>query len=80
MVAVVVMAAGVIGIVLATPQTASFGWFAYAPLSGAVFSPEGAVVVGWGAIAGAAAVALGLTTLGFWAGFALATSRAARGR
>ncbi|MFB2554287.1 hypothetical protein [Herbiconiux liangxiaofengii] len=73
--AVVVMAAGIIGIALFTPQTTSFGWFAYAPLSGEVFSPAGAVVVGWGAIAGAAAVAIGLTALGFWAGFTLATAR-----
>ncbi len=72
---VVVMMAGVVGIIVATPQTATFGWFAYAPLSGTAFSPDGAVVVGCGAIAGAAAVALGVAGLAFWAGFAVAVLR-----
>jgi len=73
--AVAVVIAGVVAIVIAAPQSASFGWFAYAPLSGTVFNPDGAMVVSWGAIAGAAAVALGLAGLAFWAGFTIATSR-----
>ncbi|GLK16414.1 hypothetical protein [Herbiconiux flava] len=76
--AVAVMAAGLVGILVSTPQSASFGWFAYAPLSATVFSPTGAIIVGWGSIAGAVAVALGLAALAFWAGFTLATSRSRR--
>jgi heme/copper-type cytochrome/quinol oxidase subunit 1 len=76
--AAAVMAAGLVAIVASTPQSASFGWFAYAPLSATVFSPTGAIVIGWGSIAGAAAVALGLAALAFWAGFTLATARTRR--
>lgn len=72
--------AGVVVMVASTPQSASFGWFAYAPLSSMVFSPAGAVVIGWGTIAGAAVVVLGIAGLAFWAGWMLARSRAASRR
>lgn len=75
---VVLMVVGVAGLAVSTPRSASFGWFAYAPLSGTVFSPDGALVVGWGAIAGAGAVALGLAVFAFWMGFIVATARARR--
>ena len=72
---VAIVIAGVVAIVIAEAQSASFGWFAYAPLPGTVFNPDGAMVVSWGAIAGAAAVALGIAGLSFGAGFTIATSR-----
>ncbi|MGA1835709.1 hypothetical protein VD659_02140 [Herbiconiux sp. 11R-BC] len=78
--AVVLMVAGVIAIVISTSQDASFGWFAYAPLSGTVFTPHAALVVGRGAVAGAVVAVLGLAALAFWGGYRLATSRAKRAR
>ena len=78
--AIAAIVAGVVVMVASTPQSASFGWFAYAPLSSMVFSPAGTVVIGWGTISGAAVVVLGIACLAFWAGWMLARSRTASGR
>ena len=68
---------GAVTIVVATPpaSSASFGWFAYAPLSGAVFAPEAAAVVSTASIVGAGVVALGLAAVAFWGGYRLGVRR-----
>ncbi|MCS5716137.1 hypothetical protein NVV95_16445 [Herbiconiux sp. CPCC 205716] len=73
--AVAAIVAGVVTVVVSTPQSASFGWFAYAPLSGTMFSPAGAVVIGWGSVLGAIVVAGGIAGLAFWAGWMLGRMR-----
>ena len=54
---------------------ASFGWFAYAPLSKATFAPQGLVYLGSSARIGMALCAVGLTLLAFWAGYQAGRSR-----
>lgn len=49
---------------------ASFGWFAYAPLSNTTFLPLGDVtLLGPGGAAGIIAVIAGLVLLAFWSGY-----------
>ncbi|NQX04860.1 hypothetical protein HQQ82_08600 [Rathayibacter sp. VKM Ac-2856] len=71
----------VVGIVVgatAPGREASFGWFAYAPLSGSTFSPGGIVVVTPALGLAAALVVLGLLVLAFCAGGAVARRRTLR--
>lgn len=48
---------------------ASFGWFAYAPLSNEPFSGSGMAFVTQGTQIGLAIAVVGLLVLAFWAGF-----------
>jgi heme/copper-type cytochrome/quinol oxidase subunit 1 len=50
---------------------ASFGWFAYAPLSNEPFSGSGMAFLTQGAQFGLAVAVAGLLVLAFWAGHAL---------
>jgi heme/copper-type cytochrome/quinol oxidase subunit 1 len=59
---------------------ASFGWFAYAPLSSATFVPQGLVYLGSSARLGMALCAVGLVLLAFWAGYQAGRSRRSRRR
>ena len=70
-VGVVAAIAGIV-IIAVNSQPQTFGWFAYAPLSGESFSPEGATFVPAPWLAGGALLALGLVVIAFWAGYALA--------
>ncbi|MGW6007024.1 hypothetical protein ACWFNS_19160 [Oerskovia enterophila] len=54
---------------------ASFGWFAYAPLSGAVYEPSRP----WSSVLGFVAAGAGLLVLGFVAGWAVARRRGGAG-
>ena len=59
------------GLIVAGSQPATFGWFAYAPLSDSLFMPalSPLVVMPTGA---AAMLAVGLVLVAGWAGFRLA--------
>jgi heme/copper-type cytochrome/quinol oxidase subunit 1 len=61
---IVVIIIGVVVTGSGTPLSASFGWFAYAPLSEATFSPHGGVIVTWSAVVGATTIAAGTALLG----------------
>lgn len=50
---------------------ASFGWFAYAPLSNRLFSGSGIALVTQGTQIGLAVAVVGLLVLAFWAGYRL---------
>ncbi|WP_157277098.1 hypothetical protein [Oerskovia sp. Root22] len=54
---------------------ASFGWFAYAPLSGAVYEPSRP----WSQVLGLVAAGAGLLVLGFVAGWVVARRRGGDG-
>jgi heme/copper-type cytochrome/quinol oxidase subunit 1 len=64
---VLLVTAGVV-VALATPRETSIGWFAYAPLSDAVFLPAGTLLVRGEQLIAAALVVLGLLVLAFWTG------------
>lgn len=58
------------GVVIAkSNETASFGWFAYAPLSEQVFIGNGVALVSQGTQLGLAVTVIGLLVLAFWAGY-----------
>lgn len=58
------------GVVIAkSNETASFGWFAYAPLSNQTFAGGGAAFVSQGTQVGLTIAVLGLLLLAFWAGY-----------
>lgn len=63
--------AGLLLIVAAPQASASFGWFAYQPLSESVFIPGGFIVLTQPVIIGAAVGVLGLVGLGVVLGFVL---------
>ncbi|UKA49164.1 hypothetical protein LFT48_17250 [Arthrobacter sp. FW305-123] len=66
----------IVGVIVAwTNQSASFGWFAYAPLSDKVFLADGAAMVSQGTQIGLAVTVLGLLVLAFWAGLAMGRRR-----
>lgn len=48
---------------------ATFGWFAYAPLSNEVFTGNGIAFVSQGTQIGLAVAVTGLLVLAFWAGY-----------
>ncbi|SDT58665.1 hypothetical protein SAMN04489743_3762 [Pseudarthrobacter equi] len=60
-----------VGCIVAWNQqaTASFGWFAYAPLSNDTFSGSGLTFVTQGTQIGLGIAVLGLLILAFWAGY-----------
>ncbi|ACL41280.1 conserved hypothetical protein [Pseudarthrobacter chlorophenolicus A6] len=65
------IAAVLVGCIVAWNQqaTASFGWFAYAPLSNDAFNGSGMTFVTQGTQIGLGIAVLGLLVLAFWAGF-----------
>jgi heme/copper-type cytochrome/quinol oxidase subunit 1 len=68
-VAGVLVLVGMTALVVGALTPVSFGWFAYAPLSGATFMPGNAgALVSWATIAGSIVLALGLIALAFLAG------------
>ncbi|MGZ0712388.1 hypothetical protein ACWPKO_29030 (plasmid) [Coraliomargarita sp. W4R53] len=80
-VAGVLVLAGAITLIvgLSSPPTASFGWFAYQPLSGATIGMTNpGSLLPPAVMAGAALCALGLIMLAFLAGWRLAFRAAAR--
>ncbi len=56
-------------IILVAGSEASFGWFAYAPLSNTTFLPEGMVYLGASSRAGMGLCGAGLVVLAFWTGY-----------
>ncbi|MDO9396427.1 MAG: hypothetical protein Q7T71_07780 [Herbiconiux sp.] len=79
-VAVAVAVAGLVTVLLGASTSVSFGWFAYAPLSGTTFTPEGIHVVTTAQIVGFAVLGAGLVALAFWLGLTLGRRTAAAER
>lgn len=71
------LVAGVV-VALVAPRETSFGWFAYAPLSTEVFTPDGTLLMRREWLASVALLALGVVVLAFWAGTRVASRRARR--
>ena len=67
---------GVAAAIVATPREVSFGWFAYAPLSEATFTPDGLIVLTGGALGGLVVALIGVAVFAFWAGYTVRGSRA----
>lgn len=67
----VAVAIGIVVMVAAPPPSATFGWFAYAPLAEATFSPGGNHIVSTGMIVGLVVLVAGLVGLAFSTGFVL---------
>lgn len=66
---------GIAAAVVAAPREVSFGWFAYAPLSEATFSPDGLIVLAGGALGGLIVAVVGVALLAFWAGYVVRAAR-----
>ncbi len=66
------------GVAWNSTANASFGWFAYAPLSNGPFSGSGMAFVTQGTQIGLAIAVVGLLALAFWAGHTLGRRRTAR--
>jgi hypothetical protein len=71
----VLVVTGALVILLAPQASASFGWFAYQPLSDAVFFPGGFIVLTQTAIVGGVLAIVGLIGLAAVVGFALGRRR-----
>lgn len=76
-VAIVAVIVGISVLVLARSQPASFGWFAYAPLSSTFPIADGVHVVSTTGVIGAVVLVIGLVTLAFWTGLRVGGRRAA---
>lgn len=72
--AVAAMVSGIVVVLKATSQPATFGWFAYAPLSEANAGP-GLHIVSTGGIVGFTLLAAGLIVLAFWGGLRIGCRR-----
>lgn len=67
---IVGLATVVVGCLVAwSNANASFGWFAYAPLSNELFTGNGIALVTQGTQIGLAVAVVGLLVLAFWAGY-----------
>lgn len=67
---IVGLATVVVGCLVAwSNANASFGWFAYAPLSNELFTGNGIAFVTQGTQIGLAVAVVGLLVLAFWAGY-----------
>jgi heme/copper-type cytochrome/quinol oxidase subunit 1 len=64
-----VTSAGIVVVALATAQPATFGWFAYAPLSDTTFTAAGLHVFSTATLVGAGLVIVGLLVLAAWCGY-----------
>ncbi|MBN9153327.1 MAG: hypothetical protein J0J05_05020 [Microbacterium sp.] len=73
--AVVLVAVGAILVAASPSNVASFGWYAYQPLAGAVFLPGGLMVTNPWAAAGLSLGAVGLIGLSGGIGFLLGQRR-----
>ncbi|OOB92128.1 hypothetical protein [Rathayibacter sp. VKM Ac-2630] len=71
------LVAGVV-VALIAPRETSFGWFAYAPLSTEVFTPDGTLLLRREWLVSAALFALGLVVLAFWTGIRTGSRQARR--
>jgi hypothetical protein len=69
---VVAMVVGILLVCWAQTVTISYGWFAYAPLSGSAFAPSDGST---GLLAGVALVVIGLAVIAFCSGAASAAGR-----
>lgn len=83
--AVVVPLLGLIAVIVGlavawTNQQASFGWFAYAPLSNTMFMGDNGSFVSKGMQFGLAVTVLGLLVLAFWAGLRIGRRRIGQDR
>ncbi|WP_026555672.1 hypothetical protein [Arthrobacter sp. 35W] len=58
-----------VGMALIGQQQASFGWFAYAPLSDQTFSSDGLLFLSGETQIGVVVAVIGLLMLAFWSGF-----------
>lgn len=65
----VLVAGGAALVIVATRQPVSFGWFAYQPLSGSVFSPDGIIVLTRLGVLGIVVTAVGLMGVSAAIGF-----------
>jgi heme/copper-type cytochrome/quinol oxidase subunit 1 len=74
-VAIIAVATGSVIAVVSAAQPISFGWVAYAPLSGEVFNPNRAHIVTTTTVLGLALAALGLIVGAFWAGLMVGRRR-----
>jgi hypothetical protein len=70
---VLALAVGIV-VMLIAPSTATFGWFAYAPLGDVVISPGG-VLLTWQSGSGLALAVLGLLALAFCGGLVVGSRR-----
>ncbi|MDN4641357.1 hypothetical protein QCD70_13955 [Agreia sp. PsM10] len=70
-IAVVAVVAGSVIAVISASQPLSFGWVAYAPLSGDMFRPGAVQVVAPMTALGLVIAVLGLLAGAFWAGLAV---------
>lgn len=75
LVGLVAVIVGACVVVVAHPQPASFGWFAYAPLSSTISITDGVHIISTGELVGAAVLAIGLIALAFWAGLRVGVRR-----
>jgi heme/copper-type cytochrome/quinol oxidase subunit 1 len=74
-VAIVAVAVGSVIAVVSAAQPISFGWLAYAPLSGEMFNPNRAHIVTTTTVLGLTTAAVGLMVGAFWAGLVVGRRR-----
>lgn len=77
LVGLVAVIVGACVVVVARAQPASFGWFAYAPLSRTFPIADGVHIVSTTGVIGAVVLVIGLVTLAFWTGLRVGGRRAA---
>lgn len=77
-VAVLVVVAGLVIAIISDAQPISFGWVAYAPLSGDVFDPNNARLVSGSTATGLVIMTIGLLAVAFWAGLTVGARRQPR--
>jgi heme/copper-type cytochrome/quinol oxidase subunit 1 len=65
----VLVVGGVVLVAVSSQTPASFGWFAYQPMSGSLFAPGGFVVLTQPAIVGAFVAGVGVVGLSAATGF-----------
>lgn len=66
--AVAAVVVGLVVVLQSAARPATFGWFAYAPLSDETGTLEGMHVLSTAGVVGAIVLVLGLVVLAFWAG------------
>ncbi|KQR24012.1 hypothetical protein ASF79_01880 [Agreia sp. Leaf335] len=77
-VAIVAVLVGSVAAVFLAAQPVSFGWFAYSPLSGDVFTPDGVHMVTNPIIYAVVILVFGLLAAAFWAGLTVGERRSRR--
>ncbi|MBF4633020.1 hypothetical protein ITJ38_01230 [Agreia pratensis] len=74
-VAIAAVVGGVATALLSASQPTSYGWFAYAPLSGETFSPNIAFAMSPQTAVALVVAVFGLVAAAFWAGLTVAERR-----